>query len=216
MWQNFPKYLRFTSSVQQVISSVQVIPGPVSKEEQLLWERKKWETILWNLSFCPCNFLHSLKLISMSLQFCTKIKSSHLFDRTKPRCASWGITSYDLDPTSGRIIFPAGGSLFFCADPATGHTGELPCDHYILFQNQSHVLVGDTTQLKSWKPSSLGPLFPYEIKTKTCGARLNATMCPHNPDVIAFVNNGDIWVTILQISKKTWSYRNLTGDPPGE
>ena len=39
------------------------------------------------------------------------------------RCASWGITSYDLDPTSGRIIFPAGGSLFFCADPATGHTG---------------------------------------------------------------------------------------------
>ena len=52
-----------------------------SKEEQLLWERKK--------------------------------------------CASWGITSYDLDPTSGRIIFPAGGSLFFCADPATGHTGPL-------------------------------------------------------------------------------------------
>ena len=40
MWQNFPKYLRFTSSVE-VISSVQVIPGPVSKEEQLLWERKK-------------------------------------------------------------------------------------------------------------------------------------------------------------------------------
>ena len=54
------------------------------------------------------------------------------------RCASWGITSYDLDPTSGRIIFPAGGSLFFCADPATGHTGDLRFDHYVLFQNQSH------------------------------------------------------------------------------
>ena len=52
-----------------------------SKEEQLLWERKK--------------------------------------------CASWGITSYDLDPVSGRIIFPAGGSLFFCSDPASGHTGPL-------------------------------------------------------------------------------------------
>lgn len=83
---------------------LQVIPGPVSKEEQLLWERKK--------------------------------------------CASWGITSYDLCPTSGRIVFPAGGSLFYCADPATGHTG---------------------------------PLFPYEIATKTSGARLNATLCPHNP-----------------------------------
>ena len=44
-----------------------------------------------------------------------------------------------------------------------------------------------------------GPLFPYEIKTKTCGARLNATMCPHNPDLIAFVNNGDIWVKRLAI-----------------
>ena len=106
--------------VTVITHNVQVIPGPVTKEEQLLWERKK--------------------------------------------CASWGITSYDLEPTSGRIVFPAGGSLFFCADPGTGHTG---------------------------------PLFPYEIKTKTTGARLNATMCPHNPDVIAFVNNGDIWVTHL-------------------
>ena len=52
-----------------------------SKEEQLLWERKK--------------------------------------------CASWGITSYDLEPVSGRIVFPAGGSLFFCADPASGFTGPL-------------------------------------------------------------------------------------------
>ena len=60
---------------------LQVIPGPVSKEEQLLWERKK--------------------------------------------CASWGMTSYDLDPVSGRILFPAGGSLFFCSDPASGHTGPL-------------------------------------------------------------------------------------------
>lgn len=100
-------------------SGFQVIPGPVSKEEQLLWERKK--------------------------------------------CASWGITSYDLEPKSGRIVFPTGGSLYFCVD--SGH--------------------------------STGPLFPYEIQTKTSGARLNASMCPHNPDLIAFVNNADIWVTNL-------------------
>ena len=35
------------------------------------------------------------------------------------------MTSYDLDPVSGRILFPAGGSLFFCSDPASGHTGPL-------------------------------------------------------------------------------------------
>lgn len=26
---------------------------------------------------------------------------------------------------------------------------------------------------------------------------MNATMCPHNPDLIAFVNSGDIWVSHL-------------------
>ena len=46
-----------------------------------------------------------------------------LWERKK--CASWGITSYDLEPVSGRIVFPAGGSLFFCADPASGFTGPL-------------------------------------------------------------------------------------------
>ena len=35
------------------------------------------------------------------------------------------------------------------------------------------------------------------VQTKTPGARLNATMCPHNPDLIAFVNTGDIWVSHL-------------------
>ena len=56
------------------------------------------------------------------------------------RCASWGITSYDLDPTSGRIIFPAGGSLFFCADPATGHTGRNQIRDW-LNHSHSHFLV---------------------------------------------------------------------------
>ena len=37
----------------------------------------------------------------------------------------------------------------------------------------------------------------FSLQTKTPGARLNATMCPHSPDLIAFVNSGDIWVTHL-------------------
>ena len=110
------------------------------------------------------------------------------------RCASWGITSYDLDPTSGRIIFPAGGSLFFCADPATGHTGRNQIRDW-LNHSQSGISLSLLFFIVSLMFACSGPLFPYEIKTKTCGARLNATMCPHNPDLIAFVNNGDIWVT---------------------
>lgn len=98
----------------------QSLSTSVSKEEQLMWERKKVST--------------------------------------------WGITSYDIHLPSGRIIFPAGGSLYYCVDNA----------------------------------NSQGSVFPYEIQTKTVGARLNATMCPHNPDLVAFVNNGDLWLVNLE------------------
>ncbi|OXA52726.1 dipeptidyl peptidase 9 isoform X2 [Folsomia candida] len=39
------------------------------------------------------------------------------------------------------------------------------------------------------------PLSPTEIRTpETTGARMNATICPDNSNLIAFVNDGDIWV----------------------
>ncbi|XP_023345697.1 dipeptidyl peptidase 9 [Eurytemora carolleeae] len=98
----------------------QSLPSSISKEEQLMWERKKVST--------------------------------------------WGITSYDIHLQSGRFIFPAGGSLYYCMDNAT----------------------------------SQNSVFPYEIQTKTTGARLNATMCPHHPDLVVFVNNGDLWLVNLE------------------
>lgn len=101
----------------------QSLPNSVSKEELLMWERKK--------------------------------------------VSSWGITSYDIHLESGRILFPAGGSLYYCMDRGSGGGG-------------------------------CSPVFPYEVQTRTLGARLNATMCPHNPDLVAFVNSGDIWVTHLE------------------
>lgn len=97
----------------------QSLPSNVSKEERLMWERKK--------------------------------------------VSSWGITCYNIHLPTGRIIFPAGGSLYYCVDNATSQS-----------------------------------VFPYEIQTKSVGARLNATMCPHNPDLVAFVNSGDIWLVNLE------------------
>ena len=38
-----------------------------------------------------------------------------------------------------------------------------------------------------------GSQFPQEVKGETDQSRLNATMCPSNPDLIAFVGSGDIW-----------------------
>ncbi|XP_040570209.1 dipeptidyl peptidase 9 [Lepeophtheirus salmonis] len=46
----------------------------------------------------------------------------------------------------------------------------------------------------SGKPP-VSPLYPFEIKKrKVQGAILNASMCPANPDLIASVINGDIWI----------------------
>lgn len=100
-------------------STFQVVPavGKISKEEQLMWERK--------------------------------------------RCVTWGITSFELHQKTGKFIFPAASSLFGCVDHGAKH----------------------------------GPLFPYEIRSQCSGARLNSAMCPCNPDLVAFVCNGDIWVS---------------------
>ena len=47
------------------------------------------------------------------------------------------------------------------------------------------------------------------IQTKTVGARLNATMCPHNPDLVAFVNNGDLWLVNLETRQVVSSIRYM-------
>ncbi|GLH11264.1 AGAP003138-PA-like protein [Gryllus bimaculatus] len=40
-----------------------------------------------------------------------------------------------------------------------------------------------------------GPLFPSELRTNSCGAKLNPQVCFSNPDLIAYICNSDIWVS---------------------
>lgn len=80
----------------------------------------------------------------------------------RKRLVTSGITSYELHLESGRIIFPAAGSMFQCTDT-----------------------VGLSTS----------GLLPVEITTNCGGARLNCQICPHQPDLVAFVANADVWVT---------------------
>lgn len=40
-----------------------------------------------------------------------------------------------------------------------------------------------------------GPLFPTEVRMNLPGAKLNPQICPSNPDLLAFINNQDIYVT---------------------
>lgn len=45
----------------------------------------------------------------------------------RKRLATWGITSYELHPVSGKLVFPAASSLFQCLD--TGFS----VSHYFVF-----------------------------------------------------------------------------------
>ncbi|KAK7466608.1 hypothetical protein BaRGS_00037331 [Batillaria attramentaria] len=39
------------------------------------------------------------------------------------------------------------------------------------------------------------PLVPTLIETQCTGARLDPKICPSNPEIVAFINSGDIWVS---------------------
>ncbi|KAF8778017.1 Dipeptidyl peptidase 9 like protein [Argiope bruennichi] len=78
----------------------------------------------------------------------------------RKRCVIWGITSFDYQPSIGRFVFPASGSVFYCDDQ----------------QTQT-------------------PLHPHELEHfVSINSHLNPQMCPWNPDLIAYINNCDLWV----------------------
>nr|XP_006824516.1 PREDICTED: dipeptidyl peptidase 9 [Saccoglossus kowalevskii] len=83
--------------------------------------------------------------------------------RERKRLGAFGITSYDLDLSSGRFLFPACSSLFTFTD------------------------------------SSLNlPVFPDEISNHCNGSRMDAKLCPSNNNIVAFINNSDIWVANVE------------------
>ncbi|XP_034233553.1 dipeptidyl peptidase 9 isoform X2 [Thrips palmi] len=103
----------------------------------------------------------------------------------KRQSLSWGITSYELHPSSGKIIFPLASNLFQCVD-----TG---------FSSSS--------------------LYPTEIRMNLPGAKLNPQICPSNPDLVAFINNQDIYVTHTitgNTQRLTFAHKNTgnIGDDP--
>lgn len=48
------------------------------------------------------------------------------------------------------------------------------------------------------------PLVPHELRNSfNHSSRLNPQMCPWNPNLVAYINNGDIWVHNILLSKDT-------------
>ncbi|CAB4065837.1 DPP9 [Lepeophtheirus salmonis] len=108
----------------------------------------------------------------------------------------------DLEPQKTR--------LYFLAHPNIGYVDVGQTDQLLpwslLIEASSQTLPSCTGKLSKeelycqrQKGVPLGPpvspLYPFEIKKrKVQGAILNASMCPANPDLIASVINGDIWI----------------------
>uniref|UniRef100_UPI003AAE309B dipeptidyl peptidase 9-like isoform X8 n=1 Tax=Centroberyx gerrardi TaxID=166262 RepID=UPI003AAE309B len=46
------------------------------------------------------------------------------------------------------------------------------------------------------------PMKPVEIKSQSSGTRMDAKICPGDPDFIAFVSNNDIWVTSIETGEE--------------
>ena len=101
----------------------------------------------------------------------------------RKRCVSWGITSYEIDIRTGNFIFPAAGTLFAAIDQLN--------DHPRVFS------------VASSSNSGSNLLLPYEIKTgNEGGARLNPALCPTNPDLLAYIYTGNIWVTVISTGQE--------------
>ncbi|KAG1668796.1 Dipeptidyl peptidase 8 [Nymphon striatum] len=140
-----------------------------------------------NSSSEPEDILFPFVLLQPSFQMIHQVTNytrEELLLRERKRQATWGISSYELDTTSGRLIFPACGSLFTCIDDGKNE-----------------------------------PYFPNELKTAITGTRLNNQMCPHNPDLVSFVRNNDLWIqhcfsgVEIQLTFTHRGFDNLSQDP---
>lgn len=89
----------------------------------------------------------------------------------RKRLVTSGITSYEIHYESGKLLFPAAGSLFQCVDPGH-HQNQAASSHH----HHPHYLQ------------------PAQIETGCRGARLNCQICPDMPELVAFVSNSDVWV----------------------
>ncbi len=135
-------------------------------------------------------------------------KEEELMSERK-RCVAWGITDFECHPPSGKFVFPAGGSLFGVVDHGSSASNN----------GSSAVASVAASSSSSSSHQAAAALSPFELKTRCRLARLNATLCPANPDLVAFVGEFDLWLTHLasgQELRLTHSHKgaeSLADDP---
>ena len=93
--------------------------------------------------------------------------------RERQRIVAYGITSYEHDNNSGRIVFPAAGQLYS---------------------------INDSHRTNNGVDSTFGPLLPEEVPLPRSSfnagsAAMFPSICPADPNFVAYVLNKNIYVT---------------------
>lgn len=102
-----------------------------------------------------------------------------------------GIFSYDFHPNLARFVFTMKNTLYWFDDvEMTEDCCNLNCDYKNYLDNQDNLNV----PLRLGRNSS--PYIPNILITNE-HCKLNATICPHQPDLVAYNADNDLWVCDL-------------------
>lgn len=116
-----------------------------------------------------------------------------------------GVISYDFHPGAARFVFTIKNMIYWFDDLeiASQPTGDTSCttESNSGDENLTDLNVPRSFLRMSEKLSAPPPYIPHKLMTNT-HVKMNATICPHNPDVVAYVADSDLWVCDLVSCKE--------------
>ncbi|XP_020608340.1 dipeptidyl peptidase 9-like [Orbicella faveolata] len=108
--------------------------------------------------------------------------------RERKRLGAFGITAYDFDETCRRFMFSASSSLYTCTDWRVDEEDE-----------------------------NRQPIIPEELNSQTSETKMDAKLCPCDPNLVAFIHRNDIWInSIVTEEERRLTYTNQGTPSPME
>lgn len=114
----------------------------------------------------------------------------------RKRLSTWGITEYELHKKSGRIIFPAIGTLYQCMDTGYSVSSFVMLDRFRWKISNS---------ISYQQPS---PLFPSELRVCQLWTAIDPQICPHNSDLTA-VSKSFYFIFLMENVKFNVKFKSL-------
>ncbi|RMX59988.1 hypothetical protein pdam_00001080 [Pocillopora damicornis] len=137
--------------------------------------------------FSPLPWKPLLDSFKISRSFSGYSREEQLL-RERKRLGAFGITAYDFDETCRRFMFSASSSLYTCTDWRVDEED-------------------DNRQ----------PIIPEELHSQTSETKMDAKLCPCDPNLVAFIHRNDVWVNnIVTEEERRLTYTNQGSPSPME